>query len=158
MRSPGKRIENRTWKPPASIIGQRIAIHGGKVPVAKAYRVEVANILNELAHRHGPPKGFMKTGGGFMGIDQFVTPGIVATVVIDRYVEFGIDDICEQDPWFDKQPGNIGWVLRDVIVLPKPVPCRGAQGLWNVPDDVLAEIKKASDQIGLTLFEQGKAD
>lgn len=34
------------------------------------------------------------------------------------------------------QAGPIGWVLADVIALPEPVPCRGAQGLWTLPDDV----------------------
>jgi len=37
------------------------------------------------------------------------------------------------DPWF---VGPFGWVLSDVVVLPAPVPCRGAQGLWEVPADV----------------------
>jgi hypothetical protein len=39
------------------------------------------------------------------------------------------------DPWFT---GPYGWTLDDVVALPAPVPCRGAQGLWPVPDDVAA--------------------
>lgn len=29
----GKDVENRTWAPPAALIGQDIAIHAGKAPV-----------------------------------------------------------------------------------------------------------------------------
>lgn len=32
--------------------------------------------------------------------------------------------------------GPIGWVLYDVEKLVKPVPCRGALGLWDAPEDV----------------------
>ena len=26
-----KRVENRTWRPPATLVGQRLAVHAGKV-------------------------------------------------------------------------------------------------------------------------------
>jgi len=42
--------------------------------------------------------------------------------------------------WFAGSPGY-GWQLRDVTVLAQPVPCKGAQGLWPVPDDVLAAVR-----------------
>ena len=45
-------------------------------------------------------------------------------------------------PWWI---GPIGWVLTD-IALPEPVPCKGFQGLWNLPADVesavLAQLAK----------------
>jgi len=37
--------------------------------------------------------------------------------------------------------GPHGWVMRDRILLPEPVPCCGAQGLWNVPPTVLDQIR-----------------
>jgi len=87
----GKRIENRTWKPPKALIGQRIAIHGGKVPTAHEALADIKYIF----------------------------------------------DPAFADPWFDIEvDGNVGWVLRDVIVLPTPIPCKGAQGLWDVPDSI----------------------
>ena len=33
----GKMVENRTWRPPESLLGQRFAIHAGKVPDLPAY-------------------------------------------------------------------------------------------------------------------------
>jgi len=38
------------------------------------------------------------------------------------------------DPW--AIPGTIGLILADVRVLPVPVPCKGVQGWWTVPEGV----------------------
>ena len=40
-------------------------------------------------------------------------------------------------PWFE---GPFGWVLAETVVLPRPVPCGGSQGLWPLPEDVLAAV------------------
>lgn len=49
-----------------------------------------------------------------------------------------------KNPWFQ---GPWGWVLKDVIALPRPVPCRGERGLWALPhevaNDVLAQVEAA---------------
>ena len=34
--------------------------------------------------------------------------------------------------------GRYGWVLTDIRALPEPIPFKGAQGFFNVPDDLLA--------------------
>lgn len=116
----GKDIENRTWRPPAAIIGQRIAIHAGrKLDRAGAYAIQHA-----LGRR--------------VTVDESVAmlrEGIVATAVVDRFA------LRHDSPWFN---GPVGWVLRDVIALPQAIPCKGFQGLWNVPDDVLARFPKAA--------------
>jgi hypothetical protein len=47
--------------------------------------------------------------------------------------------------WFN-QPSrgyvNYGWVLADVKRLRKPVECKGALQLWNVPPNILRSIKR----------------
>jgi hypothetical protein len=61
-----------------------------------------------------------------------------ATVGICAVATFG-GTVRESDsPWFC---GPVGWVMTDVLVLPEAVPCKGAQGLWNVPDDALAKMR-----------------
>ena len=113
----GKRIENRTWSPSLRI-GERFAIHGGKFP--KGYDLlDVADIATQLLGIHGIPKGVKD-----VVLADVIMAGIVATAV------FGGILYHSDDPWFE---GPKGWVLRDVIVLPEPIPCRGAQGLWDVP-------------------------
>lgn len=92
--------------------------------------------MKALTLRHPWPFAICHMGkyrvDGDLRLRDILIGGIVATAVLDRVVEFGTDDICERDPWFDRMPGNFGWTLRDVIVLPEPIPCRGSQGLWDV--------------------------
>jgi hypothetical protein len=42
-------------------------------------------------------------------------------------------------PWH--MSGQVGWYIADPVVLTKPIPCRGAQGLWEVPHDVLSQAR-----------------
>ncbi|KKK79508.1 hypothetical protein LCGC14_2832820, partial [marine sediment metagenome] len=42
----------------------------------------------------------------------------------------------DQVRWFF---GPYGWVLADMKAV-KPVPCRGFQGLWNIPDPIMAKM------------------
>lgn len=59
------------------------------------------------------------------------------------YVGHARDGAAKRDPWFcPMRPGNFGWVF-DKIVAIQPVPCRGAQSLWTVPDDVAAKVRDA---------------
>lgn len=37
-------------------------------------------------------------------------------------------------------PGSWHWELANPVALPEPVPCKGALGLWRVPEDVLAKL------------------
>ncbi|HEV2070419.1 MAG TPA: hypothetical protein VGR26_11540 [Acidimicrobiales bacterium] len=53
-------------------------------------------------------------------------------------------DIEGQRPYGDFTPGRFAWLLEDVRPVDPPVPCRGRQGLWTVPDDVLAQIEGAA--------------
>jgi hypothetical protein len=43
----------------------------------------------------------------------------------------------------DFSPGRFGLLLADVRPLPRPVPCRGALGLWWIPPDVAAALGPA---------------
>jgi hypothetical protein len=45
----------------------------------------------------------------------------------------------------DYSPGRYMWFLENVQALPKLVPCRGALGLWEVPDDVERVINEQID-------------
>ena len=115
-----KPVENRKWSR-LSIIGQRIAIHAGKV-FDEPGRLWVYDNL--------PGGRIHAVAGG----SHFIS-AIVCTAVVDRFVtdDFDAPNIR---PWFT---GPIGWVLRDVRAF-DPVSCRGAQGLWAVPPDRLDRI------------------
>jgi hypothetical protein len=108
----GKRIENRTWKPPVSLVGSHLAIHAGKVFSDDG---ELSLILR-----------------GFDPPDTYVRGAIVAVAKVAGWVE------RSGDPWF---VGPIGWELSELRVF-EPVPCKGAQGLWLVPDGVLSIVRE----------------
>lgn len=128
----GKRVENRTWAPPRWAMGRRLAIHGGaafgghtarvgaggKVPASWLYAVQA---MLDMGLRAGEAAVGPVTMGRLIPEAQskIVAVGRLSGVVTES-----------ADPWF---VGPFGWVLSDVVVLPAPVPCRGAQGLWEVP-------------------------
>jgi hypothetical protein len=110
-----KRVENRGWAPPERLIGHYLAIHAGKTVSAEA----IADI-NEVL--------------GIPCPREHVTSAIVAIAVLD-----GVEmEPRGDDPWFN---GPVGWYLRDVVAI-KPVPCKGRQGLWEIPDDILVEVRR----------------
>ena len=134
----GKRIENRTWYPPKALIGQRIAIHGGKVPTSRFDLQGIRLLVDDLVKTHGLPD--YEVNGDLTLQDIVDHAGIVAVATLSGTVTEAAN------PW--KDPGSIGWVLSDVIVLPEPIPCKGAQGLWAVPADIERQI---IEQIGSQL-------
>ena len=109
----GKRCENRTWRPPASVVGQVIAIHAGRT-YDEAAEERICRIM----------------GSGTDG--SRIDEGIVGTARIT-----GVVDSLPGDPWF---VGPFGWVLGDVRALARPIPCRGSQGLWALPPEVEARV------------------
>lgn len=119
-----KRIENRTWRPPADILrGDVFAIHAGAGWDDDGYMFIHQRITADVPTDLHNPQGIVAVCR---------CEGIVASE--QGLVQVGMDD---QVKWF---AGPVGWVLTDVSVLSNPVPCRGAQGMWTVPPDVLAKV------------------
>ena len=110
----GKRIENRTWKPPRARMGEWLAIHAGQ-----KFDPTAARQLAELGFEELPAEASRK--GAIVAVARLVA------VVEDS-----------NDPWFC---GPVGWVLDDVKRI-QPLPCAGSQGLWTLPDPVLVELRK----------------
>lgn len=109
----GKDIENRTWRPPASVIGTRIAIHAG----ATETEWEWIAIARTCALSNGPLNVFVPTPSA-----------LVATAIIGEPVT------ASDSPWWI---GPIGWPLIDVRRLPEPIPCKGRLGLWTLPEGLV---------------------
>lgn len=128
-----KPVENRTWPTEdrvaqrARLIGQRIAIHAGK-------RFDHDAALH-LSVRPAPVPRIVECS-------RKVESAIICTAVIDHFAARTTTDglatgyAILSSPWF---VGPVGWVLRDVRRF-DPIVCRGAQGLWEVPRDVMARI------------------
>lgn len=119
-----KSIENRTWKPPEWVIGKRIAIHAGK----REDRVAGAGVILDNGVRAG-----LWTANPDEWKFQAVRGAIIGTAVVAGY---RLDDSGlspAQQPWFF---GPIGWLIEDRLALAEAIPCRGALGLWQVPEDL----------------------
>jgi hypothetical protein len=112
----GKDIENRTWEPPSSLVGGFVAIHAGK----KWDENAALGIELEL---------------GIRVPDQEDHPSGVI-VAVARLA--GVQREGLGNPWFC---GPVGWQLRGVVQI-DPVPCKGAQGLWVIPDPVLVVVRE----------------
>ena len=117
----GKDIENREWAAPPWLVGQDLAIHSGKGWL-------------EIVDRNVDLFTFDR-GGIYVSMYQYETTvsAIVAVVTVGASVR-------ESDsPWFF---GTWGWPLQNIRALPTSVPCRGAQGLWDLPENVDAEVRR----------------
>lgn len=111
----GKNIENRTWRCWLQP-GDFIAIHNG----AKFDATAVKDIQQITGIYDGSMNPVEDPAGAIIAIAKFQ------------------GNITESNsPWFC---GPIGWELSDVIPI-EPVYCKGAQGLWTIPEDVLMQAK-----------------
>lgn len=107
----GKDVENRTWRPPVSMIGQYLAIHAGQTydkAGARWIEQKFGLVIPETQ------------GGVIVGVVK------LADVVTES-----------TSPWF---VGPFGWVLAEKVAI-EPVPCSGKLGLWALPDDVLEQVR-----------------
>jgi hypothetical protein len=128
-----KRVENRTWKPPFTIVGQRIAIHSSA-------RIDKAELLAYAAL------------GAWLEptVSALPTGAIVGTAIVAGYSVMEGNRMVQQskgaqgynpynDPWFF---GPVGWLLRDVRKV-APIPCKGDLGLWDVSEEYLPLLEAA---------------
>jgi hypothetical protein len=114
MMYAGKDVENRSWVPPKSIIGTRIALHASKGIDEDAYLT-----IKNISGKDVP-----------MDDDPVLHRGcIVATAVVGGYVFADTPHPAIESPWF---VGKVGWLLHDIRPLETPISTRGSLGLWLV--------------------------
>jgi hypothetical protein len=112
----GKDVENRGWEPPPSALSRPLAVHAGLTYDADS----AARIAEELGVR-------------VPGKAECVRGAVVAVAVLARA------EAHSRSRWW--VPGNVAWCLEGTVALPRPVPCKGAQGLWRLPPEVLAQVR-----------------
>lgn len=128
-----KPVENRDWPTPAGLVGQHLALHGGRLPKSKADFVQVREALtwvNDMVWGgEEDPESWLDD----QQVLDLCVPGIFAVVKL-------LPSVTALDsPWFT---GPHGWVWSDITLI-EPVPCRGAKGLWPVEGEVLAQVREA---------------
>jgi hypothetical protein len=123
-----KRIENRTWRPPAKLIGQRIAIHAGK------------RWDHDYPERHKPAVEQVRRKL-FGKKEAFPQAAILGTALLAGYAQRREEVPLDQERWF---AGPFGWILGEVRALETPIPCLGAQGVWSVPPEIEAQLAEVA--------------
>lgn len=127
-----KRIETRSWPPPARLVGNRIAIHACKGGLSKRAEAETL-ALPEFAVLDGVelPRG-----------------AIVATAKLIRFREFDLEWVAELESrrpfevaFGDYTTGRYGWIFDQVRALREPVPATGSQGVFPLPIAVIEAVQ-----------------
>lgn len=114
----GKDVENRTWNCYLKP-GDFIAIHNGM-----KWDDSALECIQDC-----------------MGVAGSVTKETDKSSQIIAVAQF-VGNVTESDStWF---VGPVGWQLRDVTPI-SPVDCKGKQGLWNLPGNVLAQVRANYD-------------
>lgn len=96
--------------------------------------------------------------GAIIGMVNVVDTGRTDILIPDNKVEILGDGqydyihLTKQEEAFgDYSPGRYGWLLSEPLLFPEPIPCKGALGIWNVPENLTAEaetqIRKAKTLI-----------
>lgn len=117
----GKRIENRRWN---TNFRGRFWLHAAKAMTRKEYD-EGCIFIEEQAMLKPPVRS------------QLRPQGIAGCATLHRVVAPGTDQQAEStqfDEWW--MPWQFGFVLVDVIKLPRVIPCVGALGFFKLPADV----------------------
>lgn len=110
-------------RPRKTNIRGRVAVHAGK--------------LDEIRATKGlSDRDFWALMGAIGGKTDLPRGAVVGTVeIVDCVpVEEIMHTLTERERLLgDFSPGRFAWVLRNPVMLEKPIPARGQQGWWNWP-------------------------
>lgn len=113
-----KRIETRHW---STHYRGPLAIHA-----AKRWTREEADFARVMGLPDALPLGAIVA---FARLHSCIrTEALVAT--IGR----------QEEQWGNYSDGRFAWVFQDIVALPAPIPFKGLQGLFDVPDDLFADL------------------
>lgn len=134
-----KRIETRHWSAPTRLIGKRIAIHATKtkaelwVAGTQPFHRVLRELRDEGVNLFDPNDPTELPLGAILGT--------VVLVCCDRMTDGRITATRELNP--DEyafglyRPGRYAWTLGDPRPLPRPVPFKGSQGMFDVPNELV---------------------
>ncbi len=144
-----KPVENRTWKPPASMLGELICIHAS-AGMDRDDRECYDDLCDDDEVRMLPVKDL--TRGSIVAVTKLVgwwSRDYGHACAPNHEEEF---KRITAGKTFEKfYCGDYGWVLGRVVPV-EPVPVKGALGLWTVPSWVHAKVLR---DLAKTRLEKG---
>lgn len=141
-----KQIDNRKQTPPINQIGQRFAVHaGGTYDHGDLWRLHTPLRLAGLELGPTMPLGailgtvLLKGAVEVASHGRALPPGEYKRVF---YLTHEEADIATRSPW---RAADARWllVLSEPLWCSSPIPWKGSQGWWNVPDDIQVLIGRA---------------
>jgi hypothetical protein len=115
-----KRIENRSWPPPSSVIGSVIALHAPARIDRDAWFPSAA-------------------AGEWKAPETLPHSVVLAVATVAACHDATHAEACSCSYWGMAHSWH--WELADVRPLAEPVPCKGALSLWRLPKDVDAAVR-----------------
>lgn len=134
-----KPYETRGWRVPAALLGQRIAIHAGK---STSDLEELAEYVHDRRENGAPAEEAFDRyvrailAAGFQRFNEMPRGCLIGTLVFSACLP--AEQIEDHQDFGHFGPGRFGWRASDAKLLPEPVPFRGMQGFFRVPDELLA--------------------
>lgn len=129
----GKRVENRSWS----------TNHRGPILIHAAAgcgKAEMGLSLREIQRAMSDPEARSRALGPVFAREAMGAPrgAIVALATLGSALLPAFDGRA-RDPWH--MPNQYGLRLSDVLVLDRPIPCKGRLGLWDVPAEIVAQVR-----------------
>jgi hypothetical protein len=138
-----KRIETRSWRIKripgerslADALFNRIAIHASKKFPGDCADLCCAWPFREVLQAHGISRKHLPLGA------------IVATATLGDCIRFThTNEVWRSGARYEEQfgdftPGRFGFLLRDITPVVPPIACRGALGLWEVPESIAEALR-----------------
>ena len=115
-----KAVETRSWAPPVALLGERIAIHAGKV-VDKYY-------ADDWYAGFPLPIGCVVCTAVLADMGQ-IRQELLGKSVMVQWWRAGLLE-HPVDPYGDFALSRWLWRLDDVEAVSPPIPARGHQGIW----------------------------
>jgi activating signal cointegrator 1 len=133
-----KKIETRSWKP--SRFGT-IAIHASKGFPKRAKAICGENYFLEAFRRLDFSPDNLPLGAiigtvevvGYLQSEVFRFEHELHEMLFEPY---GIEFTEKEKAFGDYSANRYGWILKNPRMLAKPVPCKGALSLWEVPRNI----------------------
>jgi hypothetical protein len=120
----GKTVENRTWVPPAALVGQRFWVHSSKGGSVRAIEHVLEGLVKEA---------LISTAPSVRDLPRGAIVGSVRLVDVIQYRSARADALVG-NPWY---AGATAFILEDPKPLAQVVLATGMRKFWRVPPDVL---------------------